>query len=200
MQVCGSAVKRAITCTFLLHSDSNRGPRLTANSSRPKHNPTFTDVILENEEWATWYCVPGEHRGTSWRMSSKRHWKLEMGPIKYHEKSSNGSVLHLFDDRDPKEWKLHRQPETPNNTFAIHFFPNVQWATNEAVVILLKPKHASKDQWKMKIMRLNQKFSPVHARIISSMLKNQLQIPFGRERSVWFISFHWCRTLFICVS
>lgn len=49
IQVCGSAVKRAITCAFLLHSDSNRGPRLTANSSRPKHNPTFTDVIFENE-------------------------------------------------------------------------------------------------------------------------------------------------------
>lgn len=49
IQVCGSAVKRAITCAFLLHSDSNRGPRLTANSSRPKHNPAFTDVIFENE-------------------------------------------------------------------------------------------------------------------------------------------------------
>lgn len=48
MQVCGSAVKQAITCTFLLHSDSNQVPRLTANSSRPKHNLTFTDLISEN--------------------------------------------------------------------------------------------------------------------------------------------------------
>lgn len=48
VQVCGSAVKRVITWTFLLHSDSNRGPRLTASSSRPKHNPTLMDVILEN--------------------------------------------------------------------------------------------------------------------------------------------------------
>lgn len=93
MQVCGSAVKRVITCTFLLHSDSNQGPRLTANSSRPKHNPTFTDVIFENEVWATWHCVPGEHRGTSQKNVKQTSLETGNGTNEYHEKKFNTSLV-----------------------------------------------------------------------------------------------------------
>lgn len=184
MQVRGSAVKQAITCTFLLHSDSNRGPRLTANSSRPKHNLTFTDVISENEVWATWYCVTGEHRGT--RTSSKHRWKLEMGPINIMKKSST---------------KKHSDSLRRLTTLSLFIFPlrsmDYKWSCSNFTKTQTCFKGPMEDG---NNERLNQKFSSVHAGIISSMLKNRLQIPFGRERSVWFISFHWCRTLFICVS